>query len=170
MLFRLDQKKLQYKQHILYGNVQQPFAVPNSRTGDIENDLPKITIRKLIDQYCETKITIEKEWKNPDTIKGKKEYLARVAEMFDYVAKKKNPVISSLTREHAREMRRVLSLIPANLKKKYPTLTLRQVIKKSESGIIPEVERLKPNSINTFAGPNRGYFYCRSATVPFATF
>ena len=78
MLYRLDQRKSQYREQVLYGGQPVASATAPVTNSEPANDQSNITIRKLIDEYCHTKEFIDKEWKNPDTIKGKKEYLARV--------------------------------------------------------------------------------------------
>lgn len=157
MLYRLDKKKNQYKAQHRYGD--QPTASIPAVTGAEANDLPKLTIRQLIEKFTDHKINIEKTWANARTVKGYKENLGRIGDIFEYVAKKKTPV-SAMTKEHSRNVRRILSIIPTNLRKKYPDLTFRQIIKKCEKKEIAQLEseRMSPNTFNTYANLIIGLF------------
>lgn len=158
MLYRLDNRKGQYKNQILHGLVAT--TVPVADVQELKSPLPKMTIRELIEKYCENKISIEKAWANPRTIKGYRENLGRIADIFDYVTKQKNIAVAAMTKEHAREVRRILSIIPVNLKKKFPDLTFKQIIKKCENGEIAQndAERLQPSTFNTYANLIGGLF------------
>lgn len=157
MFYRLDKKKSQYKSQLFHGehHVVGVMAV-NDADG---SNLPKITIRELIEKFTDYKINIEKTWGNPRTVKGYKENLGRIGDIFEYVAKKKTPV-SAMTKSDARNVRRILSIIPTNMKKKYPDLTLRQILKKCAKGEIARLdsEKMSPNTLNTYANLIGGLF------------
>lgn len=122
--------------------------------------VPSITLRELIDKYIHLKTVIERKWGNPRTVKGYKENLARIHDIFEFVAGKKEIQISTLTREHARKVRETLAIIPANLKKKYPNTPLHKIIDDCKKGLIAttEKERLSPNTFNTYANLIGGMF------------
>ncbi len=69
-----------------------------------------------------------------------------------------DPNIGILTREHARAVNETIALFPANLKKKYPGRPLKEIIKDSRNGIIPETERIKTPTFNKYAFLISGMF------------
>jgi len=156
MLSRLDNKKSQYKQQLLHGDHS---ATSNRVTTNDDSNLSKINIRELIDKFIDNKTKIEKSWSNKRTIKGYKENLGRVGDIIEYVTKK-NTSVSAMTKDNAREVRKILSIIPKNMKKKFPNFTFKQIIKKCEKGEIAqlETERMSPNTINTYAVLINGLF------------
>lgn len=158
MLYRLDIRKGLYKNQILHGGGDLPISVVSTKEQEIT--ITHITFRELIEKYCDNKISIEKSWGNNRTIKGYRENLSRVADIFDYVTKNSSLSIVFFTKDHAREVRRILSIIPSNLKKKFPDLSFNQVIKKCENGEIAnsDHERLKPSTFNTYANLIGGLF------------
>ena len=156
MLYRLDQKKAQYKKQQRYGD---QGGISNIVTTNDDSDLPKINIRELIDKFIDNKINIEKSWSNTRTVKGYKENLGRVGDIIEYVTKK-NTSISTMTKDNAREVRKILLIIPKNMKKKFPNFTFKQIIKKCQKGEIAQLEseRMSPNTFNTYANLISGLF------------
>ncbi len=156
MLYRLDKKKAQYKKQQRYGD---QAGISSIVTTNDDSDLPKLTIRELIDKYIENKVNIEKTWRNARTVKGYKENLGRVGDIIEYVTKKNTPV-STMTKDNAREVRKILLIIPKNMKKKFPNLTFKQIIKKCKNGEIAQLEseRMSPNTFNTYANLIGGLF------------
>jgi len=156
MLYRLDKKKAQYKKQQRYGD---QAGISSIVTTNDDSDLPKLTIRELIDKYIENKVNIEKTWRNARTVKGYKENLGRVGDIIEYVTKKNTPV-SAMTKDNAREVRKVLLIVPKNMKKKFPNFTFKQIIKKCQKGEIAQLEseRMSPNTFNTYANLIGGLF------------
>ena len=157
MLYRLDERKASYKKSLISGieeKIQtQQVSMPSPA-------LPSLTLQGLIEKYCENKISVEKKWNNPVTIRGYKENLNRVIDIFHVIMGRGDFPITSLTKEHSREVRRILSLIPSNLKKKYSDVPAQEIIQKCAQGqlVIPEADRLMASTFNTYANLISGMF------------
>ena len=127
MLNRLDQRKANYYQQMMQGQVvTTPFGT-SLKAPPATNGVVSISLRELIKKYVHLKTVIERKWGSPRTKKGYIENLERIHEIFEVVTGKKDIPIGMLTREHARMAREILAIIPANLKKKHPNTSLKKI-------------------------------------------
>ncbi len=149
MLLRLDRQKEAYRNQELYGAGNQPTEQVASKT---KSSTKKITISQLADMYFEYKVMVEKEW-SENTQKSKTEYLNRIKEIFEYVSGSKYTVITEYNKDTASEVRKVLSILPTNMKKKYPNLSFKQIVAGCKKGeIAPNKEdRFSITTYNTYA-------------------
>lgn len=152
MLYLLDKRKEQYQEQTLYGEgagINHGAAIEANK----QNMQANKTLQEVIDLYSNQKINIDKTWAEQRTRKGYLENLNRISEIYEYISGSSKTPISEYDKETAREVKRILSIIPSNLKKKYPHWSLSQVINKCEKGEIAKTdeERLYPSTINTYA-------------------
>jgi len=83
---------------------------------------------------------------------------------------KKFPV-NSITKDHAREVWEILSIIPTSLKKKYPNLSMKLIITKCRNGEIAqsENERLSSSTFKTYSNLIGGLLRMSTVTHGFSS-
>ncbi len=159
MLYRLDEKKRKFRNDLTIGSLPLgPYENQKEAVGP-GSSIPEMAVKELVSKYTTLKIKVEKKW-SPRTIKGYTENYDRIIEIFEVVLGDKKFPINSITKDHAREVWEILSIIPTSLKKKYPNLSMKQIITKCRNGEIAQLEseRLSSATFKTYSNLIGGLF------------
>ncbi len=154
MLHNLDKRKNLYCEQVESGEFGGPVQYVNGLYNTVNSNMPIKTLRELIDEFIKNK-KIEKSW-NRNVEKENIRNLERIFEMFEYITSKKNPQIHTLTRQHARNIKEILSVIPTHMKKKFPDKSFKDIISLCKNS--NNIDKLSPVSINKYANLIIGMF------------
>ncbi|WP_035236465.1 site-specific integrase [Desulfobacter vibrioformis] len=121
------------------------------------NSQPNVTFRQLIDRFVDYK-TIKKIWGSPKTVEQNKQRLDYLHEFFEYVKNQNDIPLIDFGPDDANQFEKYFQLLPKNRTKKYPNVTIQQLIKESLSGSIPLNERISDTTYNGYVDLLSGIF------------
>ncbi len=137
--------------------LQRVDKLAKDKSTSKNNKYKGITLRQLIDKYVDYK-TAKKIWGSPKTIQQSKQRLDYLHEFFEFIKNKKNIQLHDFENGDAIQFEKYFQLLPKNRTKKYPNLTIKELIIKSESCSIPLNERISATTYNGYVDLLSGMF------------
>ncbi len=159
MLLELKHNRLQLLDELCVS----PSFSSEQHKNQFENNSPEqlddkgITLRQLIDKYIEYKTT-KNIWSSPNTIQQRQQMLNYLHEFFEYLKNKKNIQLHELESNDADQFEKQFQMLPTNRTKKYRDIKIKELISKSESGLIPKNDRISATTYNGYVDLLNGIF------------
>lgn len=116
-----------------------------------------ITLRQLIDKFVEYK-TSKNYWGSPDTIKLNIQKLNYVYDFFKFIKNDSNLYLSNFKCSDAEKFETYFQILPKNRTKKYPNVSIENLVQKSLLGAIPANERISAATYNSYVDLLAGLF------------
>ena len=113
------------------------------------NQTSGVTLNDLVEKFIYHKVS-KNQWSSPDTITLNTQKLNYLVEFFDCIKGKPLNDLAEFTSVDAEQFEKKFPLLPKNRTKKYPDLSVKDLISMSEKGQILVSERIAPATYNSY--------------------